>query len=70
MLKLPEILHKAVFIRSLKTSLLVGTILSIINYWELIANLQFGQISVIKIVMNFLVPYLVAAFTIIKTRKK
>jgi len=48
--------------RSLKTALIVGTILALINYGEWILNLSLTGEHIIKILMTYLVPYSVSTY--------
>lgn len=48
--------------RSLKTALIVGTILAFINYGEEILNLSLTGEHIIKILMTYLVPYSVSTY--------
>lgn len=43
-------------------ALIVGTVLSAVNEGAEIANGSFGATTVIRIVVNFAVPYVVASF--------
>lgn len=47
--------------RALKLAAIVGTLLVIINQWE--ALLGQAQLSLPKVVLTFLVPYLVSTYT-------
>ncbi|MEA1784795.1 hypothetical protein U1E44_01710 [Arenibacter sp. GZD96] len=66
---LQAIFQKSVIRRSLKTSMFVGIILSLINCWEPLVALDVQQIPWLKIIMNFMVPYLVASFSIVGSDK-
>lgn len=48
--------------RSLKTALIVGTILAFINYGENIIELSLTGEHIIKILMTYLVPYSVSTY--------
>ena len=60
--KLKRIL-KGNFIAALKVSLVVGISLSVINQYHHILSLQFNTEVVIKLIMNFIIPFLVASYS-------
>ena len=47
---------------AIKVSLVVGTILSLINQTEFILNFSFTKQALLRIFLNFLVPFLVASY--------
>ena len=49
--------------RALKVALIVGIVLNIINQWELLYTLKFGQINYFKFFLTFMVPYLVSSYS-------
>jgi hypothetical protein len=54
---------------SLKIALVVGTILSIVNQYEVIIYGELGLKEVIKIIMNFIVPFSVASYSKFQFKK-
>ncbi len=56
-----------VVITSLKVSLLVGTILALINHGESILQMSLSRESVFKILLTYLVPYGVSTYSAVKT---
>ena len=53
---------------ALFVSLVVGSILNIINQGDLLFNLEFSKISVSKLILTFIVPYLVSTYASVKTK--
>jgi len=62
-----ELATRKVLIRAIKTSLIVGTILNIINQGDVIFTLDFNLINWGKLFLTFLVPFLVSGFSIART---
>lgn len=52
---------------SLKVSLVVGTLLALINHGESILQMSLSRESVFKILLTYLVPYGVATYSAVKT---
>ena len=50
----------AIFQRSVKVALLVGTVLMFINHGDALLSGNLDQYSIIKILLTYLVPYLVS----------
>jgi hypothetical protein len=48
--------------RGLKTALMVGTILTVINYGDVLADNTVTLTILIKIVLNYLIPYCVSTY--------
>jgi len=46
--------------RAIKTALLVGTLLMLINQGDLLMRMQLDRKTVLKIILTYLVPYLVS----------
>lgn len=59
---------KSVLIRAVKTSVLVGSILTLINFGEQFLNFDFDKIQYFKVASNYIVPYLVSSISIINTK--
>ncbi len=55
-------LHSDVVGRGLKTALIVGTILTAINFGDVIANREITPTILTKILLNFFVPYCVSTY--------
>jgi hypothetical protein len=47
---------------SLRTALIVGTILALINHYESILALNLGPAEIVQIVVTYLVPFVVATY--------
>ena len=62
--------EKGVVRSSLKTSILVGTILVAINYGDAILNGAIGSGELIKIAMTYAVPYCVSTFATVNTHRR
>jgi len=58
---------KVCYRESVKVSLVVGTILSLINQYQFIIHGLTAQLPILKIGMNYLVPFCVATYSRIKT---
>ena len=56
-------LSKTVVNRALKVSLIVGTILNLINQGSSIINLDIESLHLIKLALTYLVPYSVTTYT-------
>ena len=52
---------KIVF-RSIKVALVVGTILALINHYDVLINRTFTTTNIIQILLTYLVPYMVATY--------
>jgi PAS domain S-box-containing protein len=59
---------KGVVKRALQVAIIVGAILNVINQGWAIAHADFGHINYIKMVLTFLVPYLVSTYSSTKAR--
>ena len=57
---------KSVVINAFKVSLFVGTILVAINHGDAIMNNELNLERVLKMALNYLVPYLVASYSAVK----
>ncbi len=60
------VFSKLVVINAIKVSLLVGTILVAINHGDAIMNNELNLERVLKMALNYLVPYLVASYSAVK----
>lgn len=54
------ILHPVISLRALKVALVVGTILNLINNYELLLGVEVGVKDLVQIFLTYLVPYLVS----------
>ncbi len=59
--------RKDVKMRALKVSLVVGTLLMLINHADTIVNSGLTGNILVKIIMSYLVPYFVSAFSSVQT---
>ena len=57
------IVSKPVISRALKVSLLVGSALNLINQGDNIVHLNFEQLSALKLILTYIVPYTVTTYT-------
>lgn len=48
--------------RSIKVSLIIGTILALLNHFDAIINNTLTRINIIQIVLTYLVPYMVTTY--------
>ncbi|MCG9875716.1 MAG: nitrate/nitrite transporter NrtS [Leptospiraceae bacterium] len=65
--------NRLIIARGLKTSMLVGTILVLINNYELFVLGKWGSFPIFKVALTYLVPFLVSTYSsyaIIKSLKK
>jgi len=62
-----ELTTRKVLVRAIKTSLIVGTILNIINQGDVLTSQNFELINWGKIVLTYSVPFLVSGFSIART---
>lgn len=62
-----ELTTRKVIVRAIKTSLIVGTILNLINQGDLIIAQNFELINWGKIILTYSVPLLVSGFSIART---
>lgn len=53
--------------RSLKVSLLVGSVLALINHGDAILAGELTAIAAVKILFTYLVPYMVATWSAVQT---
>jgi thiamine transporter ThiT len=58
---LRQFFHKDVSLRALQVALIVGTILGLINHYDLLLGRQFSLKELIQIALTYIVPYLVSA---------
>ncbi len=55
--------EKRILRRAAKVALLVGVLLNLINQGEHILSLSFGSVHLVKLILTFIVPYLVSTYT-------
>ena len=56
-----DIAHPDIWPGALKVALLVGTILNLINNYEILLNFSLTGKTLIQIILTYMVPYLVSA---------
>lgn len=61
---------RALLNKALKIALVVGIILNIINQGDKLFNLDFQNISYLKVVLTFIVPFCVSMYTAISMKLK
>jgi len=54
-------LRRSTIVRALKVSVLVGSILCIINQWE--AVIGEGEFNIFKVVLTYIVPFCVSSYS-------
>ncbi len=52
-----------VLVRAIKVSLIVGTLLNLINQGDILISLEFEKLHLIKLFLTYLVPFSVATYT-------
>ena len=62
--------YKEILIKSSKISLIVGTLLNIINQGEIIFALDFESINYTKSLLTYMVPFLVSTYTAVTMKLK
>ena len=62
--------EKEILLKSLKISIIVGTLLNIINQGDAIFSLNFEDINYIKSLLTYMVPFLVSTYTAISMKLK
>ncbi|MCF6242504.1 MAG: nitrate/nitrite transporter NrtS [Bacteroidales bacterium] len=65
---LTTIINKSIIKDALLVSLVVGSILNIVNQGDLLFRLEFSKISIPKLILTFIVPYLVSTYASVKTK--
>ncbi len=60
--------QKEAVISALKVSFIVGIILNLINQADILFSLQFLRLNAFKVLLTFLVPYLVTIYSTTKTK--
>jgi Mg/Co/Ni transporter MgtE len=53
---------RVIFIRSIRVSLVVGTVLAIINHCDAIIDGTFNSTNLFQVILTYLVPFLVATY--------
>ena len=61
-------LDRGIVIRSLKVSLIVGTLLALINHGDRLLARELDMAAAAKIVLTYIVPYAVATWSAVQTR--
>jgi hypothetical protein len=56
--------------RALKVSIFVGTVLSLINQYEAVLSFSFTRSQLIRIGMNYVVPFLVSLYSSVASSKE
>lgn len=54
--------------RSVKIALIVGTLLTLINHYDLLFGEQLSTIKITKILLTYCVPYCVSTFASVSTK--
>jgi len=49
-------------------SMVVGSILNIVNQGDILIKLEFEKLSILKLILTFAVPYLVSTYSSVRTR--
>ena len=61
---------KEILLKSSKISIIVGTLLNLINQGEVIFSLDFENINYIKSLLTYVVPFLVSTYTAVSMKLK
>ena len=64
-----EWVTRKVLIRAFKTSLIVGTILNLINQGEVLMAMNFNAINWGKLLLTYSVPFIVSGYSIARTNR-
>ena len=59
-------LSKQVLISSLKVSVVVGTLLLLINHGDKLISMSFTYADILKVLLTYLVPYCVSTWSAVK----
>ena len=59
-----------IIVRSTKTSLLIGTILAVINHGDKFISGELDSPLLLKIALTYLVPYGVSTFAVVQTLRR
>jgi len=62
------IIKKSTVKDALEVSFIVGIILNIVNQGDVLFRLEFENLSILKLILTFIVPYLVSAYSSVRTR--
>jgi hypothetical protein len=62
-----ELTTKRVIVRAVKTSLVVGSILNLINQGDVLMAMDFENLQVGKLILTYCVPLIVSGFSIART---
>ncbi|MGE0566515.1 MAG: nitrate/nitrite transporter NrtS [Bacteroidia bacterium] len=63
-------MNKTNLIRSIKVALFVGTILNLINNYQVVAQCDFSLTNICKVLFTYMVPFLVSFYSAWKTSKE
>ncbi|MDT8444407.1 MAG: nitrate/nitrite transporter NrtS [Desulfuromonadales bacterium] len=66
--KMRTVTEPTIIARSLKVSLVAGTLYNLINQGEKVASLAFGEIDYLKLSLTYLMPYLVSTYTAVSMK--
>ncbi|NOX45454.1 MAG: zinc ribbon-containing protein [Chlorobi bacterium] len=61
-------IHRTTLFKAIVISFLVGLILNLVNQFDAIVSMDFQSISLSKVFITFLVPYLVSSYSIVSTK--
>ncbi len=60
--------HRQTIFTALKVSFVVGIILNLINQMDILYACQFEKLNVLKVILTFIVPFLVSVYSTTKTK--
>lgn len=60
--------ERTTVISSLQVALIVGIIINAINQWSVLSTMDYHLLNPPKMILTFLVPYLVSAYATIKAK--
>ncbi len=62
------IIKKSTVKDALGVSFIVGIILNVVNQGDVLFRLEFEKLSILKLILTFIVPYLVSTYSSVRTR--
>ena len=60
--------ERSTVISSLQVGLVVGIILNVINQWSALSSMNYHLLDLSKIILTFMVPYLVSTYATIQAK--
>lgn len=67
--KITRLIFKKTTVKdALIVSIVVGSILNIVNQGDILLKFEFEKLSILKLILTFAVPYLVSTYSSVRTR--